>query len=170
MKFLSKFIAFFVILFFVACGYLPVSQITNNIFNEKIYLYVKIDEKDPENSIFIIDSMREIISQKFKKTLVNKEEADDSIFVDIKNLSFIPIVYDKNGYIIAYKVKLVLNFDILYKNGSKDNFTASGSYDFSLDPNSIISDTIRTQAMQYASSEAFDEFIAYLAIKGKNKL
>jgi hypothetical protein len=42
----------------------------------------------------------------------------------------------------------------------------SGEYDFTIEPNSVISDTRRFEAIKNASYEALDEYIAALAIRG----
>lgn len=154
------------VFFFLACGYVPTSQIAKTVFEDKIYIHVKINEQDPRNSVFIIDTLRELVINKLGKTPVSLEEADDIINVEVNNLSFRPIVYDENGYVISYQAKLLLSFSIEYKDGSKELFTTSGSYDFAISPNSVISDTARLEAIRFASNEAFDEFISYIAIKG----
>ncbi|HEF3568334.1 TPA: hypothetical protein R9135_001644, partial [Campylobacter upsaliensis] len=65
-----------------------------------------------------------------------------------------------------YKARLNLNFYVLFKDGGEENFNTSGSYNFDISPNSIISDTARQMAIREASKEAFDEFISVIAIRG----
>ncbi|EAH9856729.1 hypothetical protein LO083_001718, partial [Campylobacter jejuni] len=77
--------------------------------------------------------------------------------------------YDKNGYVISYKAKLNLDFNVVFKDGSSQAFSTSGSYNFEISPNSIISDSARYEAIRAASSEAFDEFISVIAIKGQKR-
>ncbi|MCW1359749.1 LPS assembly lipoprotein LptE [Campylobacter sp. US33a] len=155
------------VLFFGACGYMPTSKIVGNIFGERIYVNVEISQQDPRNSVFIIDSIREIVLNKFNKKIVSKNEADTIINVRTNSLVFIPLIYDENGYVVNYKAKLILEFEIIYQDGTKDFVQTSGSYDFAILPNSIISDTARFEAIKNASSEAFDEFVSIMAIKGQ---
>ena len=152
--------------FFVACGYLPTSKVASNVFSDKIYVYVSISQQDARNSIYIVDTVRELIINKLDKSPANKDEADDSLYVNMQSLSFIPIIYDEYGYVIAYKTRIVLAFEAHFKDGRKEKITTSGDYDFDISPNSAISETARFNAIKNASSEAFDEFVSIISMRG----
>lgn len=160
--FASLFLAFFL----GACGYLPTSKLADAIFDEGVYVNVELNPADPQNSIFVADTLKEMIISKLGRKLALKHEADDIINVRMANLEFIPLVYDENGYVVSYKAKLNLSFHLVLKDGSEANFNTSGSYNFDISPNSIISDEARQRAIRAASSEAFDEFISAVAIRG----
>ena len=164
---MKKIVVCFFTLFFISCGYVPTSKIAESIFDDKVYVNVEINKQDPKNSIYISDALREIVISKLGRKLALKHEADNIINVKMRNLEFIPLIYDKNGYVISYKAKLNLDFNVVFKNKQERNVTTSGSYDFDISPNSIISDDARYQAIKHASSEAFDEFISLVAIKGQ---
>ncbi|WP_270982773.1 LPS assembly lipoprotein LptE [Campylobacter helveticus] len=157
---------FFIAVFIVACGYVPTSKLADNIFDEKVYVNVELSPQDPKNSIFVADTLKEMVISKLGRKLALKHEADDIINVGMNNLEFIPLIYNKNGYVIKYKAKLNLNFHVVFKDGSEENFSTSGSYNFDISPNSIISDSARQMAIREASKEAFDEFISVIAIRG----
>ncbi|MCR2060111.1 LPS assembly lipoprotein LptE [Campylobacter helveticus] len=157
---------FFIAVFIVACGYVPTSKLADNIFDEKVYVDVELSPQDPKNSIFVADTLKEMVISKLGRKLALKHEADDIINVGMNNLEFIPLIYDKNGYVIKYKAKLNLNFHVVFKDSSEENFSTSGSYNFDISPNSIISDSARQMAIREASKEAFDEFISVIAIRG----
>ena len=157
---------FFIAVFIVACGYVPTSKLADNILDEKVYVNVELSPQDPKNSIFVADTLKEMVISKLGRKLALKHEADDIINVGMNNLEFIPLIYDKNGYVIKYKAKLNLNFHVVFKDGSEENFSTSGSYNFDISPNSIISDSARQMAIREASKEAFDEFISVIAIRG----
>lgn len=163
---MKKVLIFCIGLFLGACGYIPTSKIANNIFNEKVYVNVELSQQDPKNSIYVADTLKEMVISKLGRKLALKHEADDVINVKMNNLEFIPLVYDKNGYVISYKAKLNLEFDVIFKDGSRKNFNTTGSFNFNISPNSVISDTARYDAIRFASSEAFDEFISVIAIRG----
>lgn len=156
----------FLIFFLSACGYVPISKLADVIFDEKVYVNVELNPADPQNSIFVADTLKEMIISKLGRKLALKHEADDIINVRMINLEFIPLVYDKNGYVVSYKAKLNLSFHMVLKYGSEANFNTSGSYNFDISPNSIISDEARQSAIRAASSEAFDEFISMVAMRG----
>lgn len=162
-----KCVLFFVYLgIFNACGYLPTNKVASNVFSDKIYINAIISQQDSRNSIYIVDTIRELVINKLGKSPTLKEEADDTLYVAMESLSFIPIIYDENGYVIAYKARIVLLFDVAFKNGQKEKIRASGDYDFAISPNTVISDTAKFEAIRAASSEAFDEFVSIVAIKG----
>lgn len=149
-----------------ACGYLPTSKVASNVFGEKIYINAIISQQDSRNSIYIVDTIREIIINKLGKSPALKEEADDILYVAMESLNFIPIIYDENGYVIAYKARIVLLFEATFKDGRKEKIKTSGDYDFGISPNTVISDTARLEAIRVASGEAFDEFVSMVAIRG----
>ncbi len=166
---MKKILIFFTIIFFVACGYVPTSKVANNVFNDKVYVNVELSLQDPRNSIFVVDTLKEMVISKLGRKLALKHEADDVINVRMSNLEFIPLVYDKNGYVVSYKARLNLDFSVIFKDGDSEHFSTSGSYNFDISPNSVISDSARYKAIRAASSEAFDEFISVIAIKGHKR-
>ena len=154
-------------LFIAACGYLPTSKLASSVFNDKIYVYVAISQQDARNSIYIVDTVRELVINKLGKSPADKDEADDSLYVSMESLSFIPIIYDEYGYVIAYKTRIVLAFEARFKDGRREKVRTSGDYDFAISPNSVISDTARFEAIKGASEKAFDEFVSVIAIRGQ---
>lgn len=161
-----KFLLLALTLFFCACGYIPTSKMADNVFQDNIYLEVDISVKDPKNSVFVVDAVRDVLINKFDKNPVEKSKAEDFMYVKVGNLDFQPIIYDENGYVVAYRVKLYLEFNIELKNGLNDTIRTSGDYDFDILPNSVISDNVRYEAIRSASEEAFDEFVSIIAMRG----
>ena len=154
-------------LFIAGCGYVPTSKVASSVFNDKIYVYVAISQQDARNSIYIVDTVRELVINKLGKSPADKDEADDSLYVSMESLSFIPIIYDEYGYVIAYKTRIVLAFEAHFKDGRREKVRTSGDYDFAISPNSVISDTARFEAIKGASEKAFDEFVSVIAIRGQ---
>ena len=77
-----------------------------------------------------------------------------------------PIQYDKNGYVIAYKTYVDLLTQYRDRAGHRGAITSRGDYDFAIESNSVISDTKRFEAIKNASYKAIDEFISKLSVKG----
>ncbi|MBX1467726.1 hypothetical protein I9B90_10325, partial [Campylobacter jejuni] len=67
--------------FLGACGYIPTSKIANNIFDEKVYVNVELSQQDPKNSIYVADTLKEMVISKLGRKLALKHEADDVINV-----------------------------------------------------------------------------------------
>ena len=154
-------------IFFVGCGYRPSSQYSKRILGNKIYAEVFIDVHNPENSVLIKDAVNEAIVAEFKSKIVDKkDEANSEFFVKFNSISFTPTAYDPNGYVVAYRATVSLNIIYIDKFGKKGTFNVSGIYDFSIEANSVISDTKRFDAIKFASYKAIGEFVSKVAIKG----
>lgn len=168
------FLAFFIAIFICGCGYKPVSKITQDLVGERIYVDVIISKEEPKNSVWIKDAVKEGMVARLNKSLSSKENADTSIIISVKELTYDAIIYDQYGYITSYKASLQLNYRTKFKDGSVVDVPASGEYDFSVArrqkdvrfADSVISDTQKYEAIKEASKEAFDEYIANLAVKG----
>ncbi len=159
-----------ILLVMIGCGYKPSSYYTKKILGDKIYAEVYIDINDPENSVLIKDAINEAIISKFNSKIVDKKDLANSLFyIKFKSKSFIPIAYDKDGYVVAYKTKVLLNITYIDKIGDKDSFDVSGTYDFPIEANSVISDAKRFEAIKFASYKAISEFVSKISVKGVNK-
>ena len=159
-------ILIFIVLFFVSCGYKPTLLYTKNILGDKIYVEVKTSLADPENTVLIRDAVNEAAIKKFRSKIVPQKEANSMLFVSLKRVTFLPIQYDKNGYVIAYKTYVTLSTHYKDKQGHQSVINSTGDFDFAIESNSVISDTKRFEAIKNASYKAIDDFISKLSIKG----
>jgi len=161
------FLGLVVAILITGCGYKPSSYYAKQALGDKIYADVTISRQDPKNSVLIKDAVNEAVVSRFGAKLVAREQADSVLHVKIQSISFSPTVYDKYGYVIAYKATIVLAMD--YENASTkkvEKLTATGEYDFSIESNSVVSDNNRFDAIRYAATDALDEFVSKIAIKG----
>jgi len=153
-------------LLFIGCGYKPSSTYTKKSINQKVYVGIEVNPKEPTNIPFIKDSMIEAVVSRFHSRAVSKESADTVINIELKSVNFTPLTYDSNGYVTAYRALISLVIKYGKPNESPNLFYASGEYDFNIEPNSVISDTNRQDAIKNASAKAIDSFISYLSSKG----
>ena len=153
-------------LILIGCGYKPTTYYAKSVLGERIYAEVTISRKDPQNTVLIKDSVNEAIVSRFGGKIVSKEAAETFLHVSIGSIAFSPTVYDKDGYAIAYKATVYLNIHYQKGEGKVQNIRTSGEYDFSIEPNSVITDSKRFEASRYASNDELDEFISKIAIKG----
>ncbi|WP_291949504.1 LPS assembly lipoprotein LptE [Campylobacter sp.] len=163
---MKKLIFTFLAFFLVSCGYIPSSHMAGVVLGENVFLKINISKQDPQNSVFITDVLREAMLNKLGRSITNENSADSIIIVTMKDLKYTPMIYDKNGYVVNYKAELFLEFKLRYQNGKEEIINTKGSYYFDINPNSIISDQARFEAIKNASSQAFDEFISIVAIRG----
>ncbi len=160
------FISLFILVWLSGCGYKPLSSISKNILGNKIYAHVKISTQDPRNTVLLQDAVNEAIVSRLGDSLVSKNLAQTTLDIKIKSVDFRPIIYDKNGYVISYKTKVVLDIVTTYENGKNYFYKAQGEYDFPIEANSVISDTKRFQAIKNSSSQALDEYIVNTSMQG----
>lgn len=160
------FLGLLIIAFISGCGYKPSSYYAKQALGTKIYAEVTISRQDPRNSVLIKDAVNEAIVNRFGGKLVAKEQAESVLHVSIQSISFSPTVYDTYGYVIAYKATVVLAMKYEDEDKKVEKLTATGEYDFSITANSVISDTSRFEAIRYSASDALDEFVSKIAIKG----
>ena len=166
MRLLITLLITFFLLFINGCGYKPSSIYTKRALGERIYADVKIDLQEPENTVLIKDAMNEAIVSKFKAKITTLDRATSKIYLKLKDIEFIPIQYDKNGYIVRYKIVVKLHIDYTLKNSQKREIGVTGYYDFLIEPDSIISDKKRFEAIKFASLKALDEFTSKVSIIG----
>ncbi len=151
---------------FISCGYKPTMYYSKDILGDKIFVEVQTSLEDPENTVLIRDAINEAVIMKFRSRIVAKKDARSILSMKLKRVSFLPIQYDKNGYVIAYKTYVDLLTKYRDKNGQGGEILSRGDYDFAIESNSVISDTKRFEAIKNASYKAVDEFISKLSIKG----
>jgi len=148
------------------CSYKPSSYYAKQALGNKIYADVTISRQDPKNSVLIKDAVNEAVVSRFGAKLVSKAEAESVLHVKIDSINFSPTVYDRFGYVVAYKATVILAIQYEDANKKVQKLTASGEYDFSIESNSVVSDNNRFDAIRYAANDALDEFVSKIAIKG----
>lgn len=150
---------------FASCGYKPTSLYTKEVLGDKIYAEVAISLEDPENSVLIKDALNEAIISQFRSRIVSKEKADSKFYINLNSVSFVPIQYDKNGYVIAYKTYVGLKTRYVDKEGKRHDIHTKGDYDFPIESSSLISDTKRFKAIKFASQKALDAVRSQISIR-----
>lgn len=160
-----KYLIPFLLLLFVGCGYKPASHFSKQVLGEHIYVDTKIDLKYPENLVLIQDAMNRAVVNRFHSKISNPENASVIVNVKLKDIDFEPLSYDQYGYVSVYRANVTLDFDIQGPNIT-DTYKGEGKYDFPIEANAVISDSKRSDAIQFASENAIDGFIAFASIKG----
>lgn len=150
------------------CGYRPSAHYTKDVVGETVSTQVVISMTDPENTVIIKDAMDEAVIMRFRTSLRDRAHAQTHLQIALQNVSFSPLQFDANGYIISYRTKIILQ--VMRKRGAyMKNYTAKGTYDFAIDPNAIISDQQRFEAIRQSSAKALDSFVAQVAAEGTRR-
>jgi hypothetical protein len=150
------------------CGYKPSAHYARAVVGEKVSTEVVISIQDPENTVLIQDAIQTAVITRFRSALTKRSEADTHLRIDLQHVAFTPLQYDVNGYIIVYRTRVTLQ--ITRETGkSLRNYTVKGVYDFNIEPNAIISDQARFDAIRYGAQKAIDAFTAQVAAEGAQK-
>lgn len=160
-----KFIALFAIVLLHGCGYKPSSKYAKSIVGERISTSVVISEEDPENTVIIKDALDSAIIQVFRSSLVPQDASTTHLNIKISNPSYTPIQYNEEGFVIAYRMGLSLQIEKIY-NGIHKNYSTHGTYDFAVEPNAVITDQERFNAIKLSAAKAITSFVAKISAQG----
>jgi len=154
-------------LLLTSCGYKPSSTLIKKIFHETVYVEVKVDRVEPENAPFVKDEMNRLVYTRFKGRTASKEKADSKIYINYRGTTFMPIAI-KDGYVTRYLANINVRFKMKTKDGTFSK-SISARHEADIQASSLLSSTLRTEAIRKGLEKALDEFIAYASIKGMMK-
>ncbi len=152
---------------FSGCGYQPASHYAKNIVGESVSTEVVISMEDPQNTVIIKDAVDMAVITKFRTSLVSKNISKTHLKISIGSVSFTPLRYDTDGYVITYRTTVMMHIE--RRQGDKSTpYSTRGTYDFAIEPNAIITDQARFEAIRQGSQKGIDSFIAQVAAQGAN--
>lgn len=167
---MRSFLIFGLVLLMVGgCGYAPASRYAKMAVGESVSTEVVIRAEDPQNTVIIKDAVDTAIITKFRTALVSKGVAETNLKFQISSVSFTPLRYDMNGYVVTYRTTVAMSIERT-SAVDKGNYNVSGVYDFNIEPNAIISDQARFDAIRFASQKCVDAFSAQVASQGRKSL
>jgi hypothetical protein len=152
------------LLLLTACGYKPSSQFISNLFSDSVYVEVVVDRVEPENAPYIKDEMNRLVYTRFKGHIVPKEQAESQIRIDYRGSTFTPLTYE-DGYVVRYRANIRVKFDMVTKQG-KLSKTIISVFEADIEPSSLTSSALRTEAIRKGLEKSLDEFLAYASAKG----
>ncbi len=150
---------------FTACGYSPSSKFARDVLGEKISTSIVISAQDPENTVIIKDAIDEAIIEVFHASLRDRARSDTHLVLNIESTSYTPVVYDKDGFVITYRMSVSLDI-VRYHSGIAKKYRARGMHDFSVEPNAVVTDLERFKAIQVSAIKAIRSFVAQLSAEG----
>jgi hypothetical protein len=148
-----------------ACGYRPSAKSAQNVMGDSISTEIFISLKDPENSVIIKDAIDRAVIEKFRTSLVDKRYSKTHLKINLKEVKFKAIAYDSFGYISTYQIRTSLEV-IKESKDSTRTYKAKGYYDFNIEPNAVVSDLARFDAIRLSTQKAIDSFIAQVVAQG----
>lgn len=148
---------------FIGCGYHPIVFYSKQSLGNSIYVDVKINLSDPENSVIAKDALNRAITTRLQSNLTTKDNADTIVTIEMTDINIYSIADGRDGFSNFYRAYVEISFSYLDKLGRTKKFVNSGSYDFPVDNISTITDDKRFIAINQASVQAIDKFIAQIA-------
>jgi len=149
----------------IGCGYKPSSKYSREVVGEKISTSVIISAQDPENTVIIKDAVDEAIIEIFHASLTSKRYSDTHLTISISPPRYSPIQYNADGYIVGYRATISLAIQRQTGKTTK-NYKTSGTYDFSIAPNAVVTDQERFDAIKFSSIKAIAAFVATVSAEG----
>ena len=150
---------------FSGCGYKPMTEYSKKVFTNRVYVDVDVYLRDPENAVLVKDALNEAVISRFNAQLTSKKDATTKLKVKFERVTFSPIQYDTNGYAVFYRAKVTLNISYII-NSKKGREKVVGYYDFPIEPNAVISDSKRFEAIRFGAQKAIDSFVSLMAMRG----
>lgn len=132
---------------------------------ETVSTEIIISMTDPENTVDLKDAMDEAVIRRFQTSLRNRKEAETHLQIELKGVGFSALQYDSNGYVISYRTTINLGVFRITENFTK-HYKAEGNFDFTINPNAIITDQQRFDAIANSATKALDSFVAQVAAEG----
>lgn len=149
------------------CGYQSAAHYAQSVVGESVSTEVLISMEDPQNTVIIKDAVDTAVITKFRTQLTSKNASSTHLKIQIASVRFSPLRYDTNGYVITYRTTVVMS--VQRATGEKTGlYRTSGVYDFDIEPNAIISDQARFNAISQSAQKGIDAFIAQVAAEGSN--
>lgn len=152
-------------IFLAGCGYQPASHLAKNVVGDSVSTEVIVRMQDPQNTVIIKDAVDTAVITKFRTALVSKNVSKTHLRIYISGVSFSPLRYDTNGYVITYRTTVVLGISRI-TDGKTSSYSTKGTYDFEIEPNAIISDQARFEAIRQGAQKGIDAFVAKVAAQG----
>lgn len=171
---MSKKGCFFIILFlFVSvvlqgCGYLPTAYYAQRAFGDSVYIKLIVNLANPESSVQFKDSLNRAVIARFQNRLASEEEADSVVTIDLSDVHDTSIAINEQGFTTFYRVNVEVTYAYENKKGSKNVFTNSGYYDYSVSlENPLTTYNNRFYAISQALDQTIDKFITQVSYQGK---
>lgn len=155
------------VMMFAGCGYTSAAHYAQSVVGSSVSTEVLISMEDPQNTVIIKDAVDTAVITKFRTSLTSKSASQTHLKIQIASVTFSPLRYDTNGYVTTYRTTVSIHIDRTTLE-KLHRYNASGMYDFDIEPNAIISDQARFNAISASAQKAIDAFIAQIAAEGSN--
>lgn len=147
------------------CGYKPATSIAKHTIGGKVYVDVKVDIQNLNNSILIKDALINILASKLDIEIVHERNlATTTIFGELRGISETALESDVAGYSKIYRENVTVFISYVGVDKKTRNFTVSNYYDFVVSDDSVITQSKKEEAIKLAINKALSDVFSKIAI------
>lgn len=149
----------------VGCSYKPSSYYAKSAIVGKVYVDLKVDIENAQNSVSVKDATNEMILNQFDAILTDKkEEADSLVSVYLSKVSHGSLSTGDDGYTKSYRttVTIVMTYQKVGEN--RKRLTVSDYYDYTVNNDSVITNQKKKIAVKIASEKALSSLFSKIAV------
>ncbi len=160
-----KYLLSFCLCFFIGCGYKPSSYYAKDAITGDVYVELKVDINNTQNSVFVKDAMNEMIINQFKANLTdNKKTANTQVMLVLQSVNHIAISSDNDGYAHSYRTIVKIKMTYKKANRSPKTILVSNYYDYTVDNDSVITEQKKKISIKKASMKALSNIFSKIAV------
>lgn len=165
----NKFFTFIFLLLslivFAGCGYKPTTSIAKHTIGGKVFIDVKIDVQNLNNSILIKDALINILASKLDIEIVKERSlATITIYGELQGVSETALESDVAGYSKIYRENVTVFISYIGLDKKTRNFTVSNYYDFIISDDSVVTQSKKEEAIKLAINKALSDVFSKIAI------
>lgn len=154
-----------ILVLFGGCGYKPTVTYAQKSLNGKVFVSVDIDIKNINNTILIKDALIEMLTSKFDLTVTtNKALASSYIHGKLGSITETQLQSDVQGYSKVYRESVSVTVTYQKKGESKKTLTEKSYADFSVEDDSVVSQSKKDEAIKVAISKALSNIFSKMAV------
>lgn len=151
-----------ILIVFIGCGYQPMSYFANKALGNAVYVRLKPNLENTEESVKIKDMVNEAIVSRFHSRVVSESEAESILDVNVASIKDTIIATNTQGFATFYRVYVQVIYSFKH-NGKTFTFSNPGYYDYAASLTSPITTyNNRSNAIIEASKQSLDSFISQI--------
>ena len=163
---LSKLLLWCCIILFSGCNYKPSVSYATNEIDGNVYVDLKLNINNTQNSVYIKDALNELILNQFHSKIVHDKSKVKTIFnVALTKVSNSAIASDNDGFAKTYRTSVTIKVSYNDKASTIKNITVTNYYDYSVDSESTITEQKKEEAIKIAASKALNDIFSKIAIQ-----
>ena len=151
----------------VGCGYKPVVEYSKTLFEEPVFVKVKLDPEDASTGEYLQDEIAKMAINRLNLSITkNVHKAKSYILVNSYTINTTPVTKDDNGNVIRYSINAAIEFAVKDKEGFWSKNIVSNEY-VAVKAESSVSVSAKDKASKLAIKKALDIFVMAVMQRGQ---